>query len=171
MDKKAIEAASKKLELLSVVRVSQLLETDMDRYVTGSVPASEYITQQDRLAAKYRFVEYERDGETFETLDIAVELGTRLVDPSTADENDASDDVSVIATIEAVYHAEYLVIKKRPTDQQAKEFANFNAVHNVWPFWRQYVFDTARAANLPKIIVPLFRGTILSEKQSVSGNE
>jgi hypothetical protein len=39
-----------------------------------------------------------------------------------------------------------------------KIFADLNSIHNVWPFWRQHVFDVVGRARLPHITVPLFSG-------------
>jgi hypothetical protein len=44
-----------------------------------------------------------------------------------------------------------------------KEFTSFNAVHNVWPFWRQVVFDLCRSARLPDVFVGLYRNKSIGE--------
>jgi preprotein translocase subunit SecB len=38
-------------------------------------------------------------------------------------------------------------------------FANLNGVHNVWPFWRQHVYDIVQRARLPQLDIPLFAGS------------
>ncbi|MEO8460730.1 MAG: hypothetical protein ABI451_09395, partial [Dokdonella sp.] len=60
--------------------------------------------------------------------------------------------------IEAAFLVEYDVTGALEEDAIAA-FANFNAVHNVWPFWRQHVFDIVQRARLPQLEIPLFSGT------------
>jgi hypothetical protein len=51
-------------------------------------------------------------------------------------------------------------VVESPTDQGQEaiplfQIARYNAVHNAWPFWRQFVFSTANQAGLPCPEVPL----------------
>jgi len=51
----------------------------------------------------------------------------------------------------------------REVDQKAlEELARYNAIHNAWPFWRQFVFSAANQAGLPCPEVPL--RTVLPEQ-------
>ena len=59
-------------------------------------------------------------------------------------------------TIEAVYRVDYEILKKL-TEEEIGEFSSYNAVHNVWPFWRQHVYYIAGNSGLPTMILPLFR--------------
>lgn len=57
--------------------------------------------------------------------------------------------------------AEYMVIYELVADVSEEAlhiFSNLNAVHNVWPFWRQHVFDLIGKARLPPLQIPLFSG-------------
>ncbi|TAN04141.1 MAG: hypothetical protein EPN40_00265 [Rhodanobacteraceae bacterium] len=81
-----------------------------------------------------------------------VRLGTRVV-KDVADENPP-----VYFVIEATFLVEYEMVA--PLGEDAlKTFADFNAIHNVWPFWRQHVYDVVQRARLPHVDVPLFAGT------------
>jgi hypothetical protein len=51
-----------------------------------------------------------------------------------------------------------------------KIFAELNSVHNVWPFWRQHVFDIVSRARLPHLNVPLFSGVKWEPETDVSAN-
>jgi hypothetical protein len=70
------------------------------------------------------------------------------------------EDPPVYFEIEADFLIEYDV-RGEPSNEAIKlfaEFADLNSVHNVWPFWRQHVFDIVSRARLPHLNVPLFSG-------------
>ncbi|MCO6413347.1 MAG: hypothetical protein J5I92_11420 [Thiogranum sp.] len=87
-------------------------------------------------------------------------MGIRAVKEGDDDED---DEVEIYFTLEATYRVDYNQ-KKPLSAEEADEFSKFNSVHNVWPFWRQHVFETLRSADLPKLQVPLMRGMV--EKKS-----
>jgi preprotein translocase subunit SecB len=64
----------------------------------------------------------------------------------------------VYVQIEADFMVTYR-LQAEIEDPALSAFSNFNAVHNVWPFWRQHVFDIVQRGELPNIEVPLFAGT------------
>jgi len=94
------------------------------------------------------------EGAAKRLLQIRVELGTRVVSDPTGPEPE------VLFFIEAEYIVEYELIDHLP-EEAIKAFAEFNAIHNVWPFWRQHVFDIVQRAKLPHLDVPLFSGAKL----------
>lgn len=63
----------------------------------------------------------------------------------------------VFFEIEADFLVEYQVSSDL-SEAAIKAFADVNSVHNVWPFWRQHVFDVVARGRLPQLEVPLFRG-------------
>ncbi len=85
------------------------------------------------------------------SLQVTVSLGTRVVWP----QKDA--EPTVLFLIEADFVVEY-EMTGTIDDKAIKEFADFNSVHNVWPFWRQHVFDIVQRGHLPKLDIPLFSG-------------
>lgn len=94
----------------------------------------------------------------FEDLDDAkdmlrafIKLGVRSVF------QDGQKDEKVLFTLEATFSVDYFLIK-RPTDEELEDFVKFNCVHNVWPFWRQHVYDTLKRASLPVPVIPFFSG-------------
>jgi hypothetical protein len=100
-----------------------------------------------------RAVQYQRvPGEkgASETLAVQVGLGVRVA----AAPNEKAD---IFVEIEADFVASY-EIKAVVTAEAIAAFASFNAVHNVWPFWRQHVFDIVNRAHLFPIEIPLFSG-------------
>ena len=61
-----------------------------------------------------------------------------------------------IFKIKAEYRVDYFA-KKELTKLEVKAFGDYNAVHNIWPFWRQHVKQTVDAAGLPRVTIPFFR--------------
>jgi hypothetical protein len=57
--------------------------------------------------------------------------------------------------IEATFRAEYRV-RKSASKEALKEFGQFNAPHNIWPFWREHVYSTIAKADLPEVQIGLF---------------
>jgi preprotein translocase subunit SecB len=107
--------------------------------------------QQHKRAAAYTVSEEVEQGKTQKVLHVTVELGTRVIAPGEADEP------AVFYVIEATFLVSY-EFKTEVDEQALRVFADFNAVHNVWPFWRQHVFDVVQKGGLPKLKVPLFPG-------------
>ena len=123
-------------------------------------------TQQDFRQVVYRVFDGDPKAGSVEgkRLFVIVKLGVRLVRES--EEGSASEpesegvdesDVEVLVTIEANYIVEYEMLAE-PSEESLEAFAKFNAVHNVWPFWRQHVFDIVQRGSLPKVDIPLFSG-------------
>jgi hypothetical protein len=102
-----------------------------------------------------RTIEYTRneviEGENkVESLKVLIGLGVRIT-------GTGEPEPPVYIEIEADFIAEYEITA--PISEEAiKAFTGFNAVHNVWPFWRQHVFDVVQRARLQAIDVPLFSG-------------
>ncbi|WP_423906870.1 hypothetical protein [Candidatus Spongiihabitans sp.] len=87
-----------------------------------------------------------------DTLIIRVALGVRL-DKSKAKQVKSQTYVKIEADFLVLYE-----VKSKLSVAELKAFSQFNATHNVWPFWRQHVVDIVQRANLPKINIPLFSG-------------
>lgn len=45
----------------------------------------------------------------------------------------------------------------RPTPVQINQFAHWNAMFNVWPYWREYLSSTIDRAHLPQFVAPVMR--------------
>lgn len=109
------------------------------------VADSAHFTQLEKRLIGY--VTEERGTQTI--LLVKLELGVRLVD------NDTNDRVFV--QIVADYLAVYMV-EATLTEAHFKAFSELNSLHNVWPFWRQHVFDIVQRGHLPTIDIPLMYG-------------
>src|SRR3546814_16827182 len=108
------------------------------------------VHQAHKRVVEYQIIEVDSEGASERQLQVLVELGVRI-------SSDAPDGVD--APIHVQIEAEFVVVYEVLDDideTSISQFANFNAVHNVWPFWRQHVFDIVQRGRLPQIEVPLF---------------
>lgn len=106
-------------------------------------------------------------GEEIDILKVFVSLGIRcLVDQGATEDgaaglettpDDESEKEIVLYALEATFAVDYEILEQMP-EEHVSSFANFNSVHNVWPFWRQHVYDTLKRASLPVPEVPFFAG-------------
>ena len=93
--------------------------------------------------------------EVASLMQCSVHLGTRLV---AAGDEETKADAPVYVEIQAEYRVTYEITVEDLGEEAMKAFAEFNVIHNVWPFWRQHVFDLVQRGGLPKLEVPLFAG-------------
>ncbi|WP_340124448.1 hypothetical protein [Methylobacter svalbardensis] len=143
MDKSLIFEASKSLRLKTI----NLYESNLKRF--RDLVNSEELGQQTKLSIESETLNISDSEQQNQTFRVYVDLGVRIV--STTINNNEPEP---IFQIEAKFQLDYELTGS--VEQNAlKEFANYNAVHNVWPFWRQYVFSTANQAGLPCPEVPL----------------
>lgn len=63
---------------------------------------------------------------------------------------------TVMGEIEATFCAMYRYSNELSDDELA-EFLRFNAVHNVWPFWREHALRVAAESKLPRPSIPLMK--------------
>ena len=161
MDAKAIGRAQNKLELRDISLHTSSLERDdgIDPllYPTGVRQESEVKVSVDRVS-----FEDDEDG-TIRILRAYVQLVVFGID---ADEQ--SEDKKALFAIRGKYRVDYLETKEL-TEVELDAFTQFNSVHNVWPFWRQHVYETISKAGLPRITVPFFRA-ILGEPKAKRSN-
>jgi len=62
--------------------------------------------------------------------------------------------------ISAEFCLEYSIDSGVPiTDEIVAAFGRMNGVHNVWPYWREYVQSISMRAGLPPMTLPLMTGT------------
>lgn len=102
----------------------------------------------------------EDGGVNIKLLQVFVELGVRVSGLQ-------EQDPPVYFEIEADFMVEYQ-IKSDVSQDAIKAFADLNSVHNVWPFWRQHIFDVTSRARLPHLEVPLFSGQIPNQHAAES---
>ena len=149
MDARAIGRAQRKLELRDIALHTSSLERDDSvdplLYPIGVRQESEVKISVDKVS----FVDDE--GVTIHILRSYVQLVMFGID-----EDKRSEEKKVLFTIRGEYRVDYLKINEL-TEIELDAFTQFNSVHNVWPFWRQHVYETISKASLPRITIPFFR--------------
>lgn len=107
--------------------------------------------KQDKKGSQF-VVEADPENDSKKLFRVLVTLGTRIVNEK---EDEDEEDVEVYFYIEADFVVEYELLHE--VDEDAlKVFADYNSIHNVWPFWRQHVFDIVQRSRLPHLDIPLF---------------
>jgi preprotein translocase subunit SecB len=120
-------------------------------------PASDSIKARQLTKQTVTFVvgEVEQAERRIKLLQVIVALGIRIAALH-------AKNRPIYFEIEADFLVEYEV-KAKLSEAAIKAFADANSVHNVWPFWRQHVFDIVSRARLPHLQVPLFNSGIARE--------
>jgi hypothetical protein len=158
------EQLNEAISALKLVDIT-LLNADFDRPSPQLGPIGGY-TQQEFREVVYRVFEGDLNGGFVEgkRLFVIVKFGVRLVRepeeaPASEPESEGVDepDLEVLVRIQANYIVQYEMVAE-PSEESLQAFGKFNAVHNVWPFWRQHVFDIVQRGSLPKVDIPLFSG-------------
>ena len=144
MDKLLIAEASKHLRLGSI----NLYEGNLKRF--EALTETGELGQQTKLGVKAEKIDLSISEQSVSILRVLVDLGIRVVNLAVP----ADTEPKPLYQIEAVFQVDYELTDSIGQDA-LDEFAHFNAVHNVWPFWRQYVFSIANQAGLPCPEVPL----------------
>lgn len=86
-------------------------------------------------------------------LQVLYTFGVRLAEP-TDDESGETGDIYY--TVEAEFVAHYQIVDGDLSEDAIKVFAEHNAKHNLWPFWREYVFATCQRARISPPEVGLY---------------
>lgn len=144
MDKTLIAQAAQYLKLRSIV----LFECNLKRF--RELGEQKTLGQQTKKSVRGTIGEAAEGERRFQLFRVLIELGVRLVDPQEQEGQKATP----LFQVEAIYQVDYELTGE--IDQTAlNEFAHYNAVHNAWPFWRQFVFSTVNQAGLPCPEIPL----------------
>ena len=145
-NKKLIRKASKNLKLLDI----SLYESRLSR--PNDLPDdSDDFGYMTKTAVEFYF----EDKRDTNVLFIKIGCGVRLIKPKDVDDDTHDDHIYI--EIEADFFVSYEITS--PLDNNHMQaFSESNGVHNVWPFWRQHVFDLVQRGNLPQIDIPLFHG-------------
>lgn len=142
--------ALKHLRLKDIMLATSRFQRPSDELVAEG----EKLLQQHKRAVGFSVgsvVEAEEEIEK-RVFQVLVHLGTRVVSDS-IEQSEAAPHFEI--------EAEFLVLYEMTGDIEEAAltaFANFNAVHNAWPFWRQHVFDIVQRGRLPQLEIPLFSG-------------
>jgi len=144
MDKELVAQAAQNLRLINIL----LYKSNLKRF--GELVASHNLGQLTKQTVQVEACEANEQDATVKLFRVFVDLGVRIIDL----DNQSQEEQNAVFQIEATFQVDYELIGD--VEQKAlEEFAHFNTVHNVWPFWRQYVFNTANQAGLPCPEIPL----------------
>lgn len=144
MDRELIQQASEHLELLDIV----LFESNFKRFTESQNQRK--LGQQNKLSVRAETGEaIDNENSPINIFRVFVELGLRINDLSNQEAKP-----ELLYQVEATFRVDY-ELKSDLSEKALKEFAHINAVHNVWSFWRQFVFSTANQAHLPCPEIPL----------------
>lgn len=149
--KKLLVRAAKGLRLNDIA----LFQARFDRPTPDTGDIHGEASQQHKRSVSYTVGSISSDApDETRLLQVRVSLGTRVV------QRVDGGEPQPLFVIEADYLVEYAIQGDVPEDA-IKAFAEFNAIHNVWPFWRQHVFNIVEQGRLPHLEVPLFEGAHL----------
>jgi len=144
MDKQLIAQNSDMLKLLNVV----LYESSLKQFV--DIHDHVQLGQQNKLAIRAEIGEaFNSKNSSIDFFRVFVDLGIRVNDLSAT-----GAEPQLLYQIEATFKIDYELINSAD-EKTLTEFAHVNAVHTIWPFWRQFVFSTAHQAHLPCPEIPL----------------
>lgn len=157
MNIEAVKDAIDNLELLNI----KLRKTEFEVFdeIDGVVRSD---MQQQSLwhveAEVVSFVEDQLTGSVADMLQVEITFGTRYIQksPNEMSKDGADEEPIELAKIGATFRLEYL-IKNIIPEESIKAFCEFNAVHNCWSFWREYVFSTCQKAQIPTFAIPFFK--------------
>jgi hypothetical protein len=160
LNKQAIEF----LQLLTIKLHDSLLERD-DEFIRGETEFTPAL-QAMQHTKSVRLNGVDADGERIEILRVFIRFGVRGIkdveqpvdrddDPESVQDEEQSLESMVLFRLEATFRADYQLTGE-VSKEALQEFIRYNATHNVWPFWRQHVFDVVSRAELTEIQVGLF---------------
>lgn len=132
-----------------------LYESNFERGEDVTDPLPETAIVQTKRMVEAAQLDADSGSDQPRLLQIMVTLGARVVaDTQTAEDEEPQPLFVIEAHFLVEYEADDVL-----DEASIRDFADFNAVHNVWPFWRQHVFDITQRARLPQVPVPLFSAT------------
>jgi hypothetical protein len=84
-----------------------------------------------------------------------VGTGLRLLAPGVEPQDSDITRDKLIAEIEATFVVRYVVLgSDKPTNPMLEAF-NDNAVHHIWPYWREFLEATTIRLRVPPVVLPM----------------
>jgi preprotein translocase subunit SecB len=146
-NEKLLDAAIPHLKIQNIYLFESSFKRPSPQPDAEEVPAVIMLKREVRLAHE----ELPSENAPRKKLQVLVDLGLRVAANDVADQAERP----IYIQIEAIFLAEYEV-SGDVSDDALRVFAEQNSVHNVWPFWRQHVFDIVQRGELPHLDVPLY---------------
>ena len=161
MDKTLIADTASCMRLLDIYQYSSSIKRYVDLQADDM---HENMYQQGKRSFKAELLKTDSNNNAPDLIKVLVSLGERFVLQIEDDtDKESEEDAKPLAHFEADFVALYEV-KKELEDHDLEQFIKFNVLHNVWPFWREFVFRSADSMHLPKPDIPLMNGMVLDKK-------
>lgn len=123
--------------------------------VSAAGDPPEYLVQiQHGVSKDVKTIAYEQDAQTQHRIVYAVETRLRLVKPNVAEQEEPSED-DVVAMIAATFLVRYLVRGNDSPEKGLLDAFAVNAVHHMWPYWREFLQASAARLRVPPIVLPV----------------
>jgi len=140
-DPEATGRVVRRVEILSV----ELVSTFFDQKDAGPLPSFDKTTEATPgtgIEVEWAMAEDQR------SLGCLLTFGTLF-------EGESDSPYQIVARFRAVYAIEEdgNLLEKGDVDQ----FAHWNAMFNVWPYWREFVANITDRGDLPRVVVPVMR--------------
>lgn len=143
MDQKLIKEASMGLDIKDIYLLSFNFEPHQEYHPSQYSKYKKLEIQEKKEIVLKKATLSNEDGEK-EILIIEALLGIRSLD---------EDDI--VFTIEAKFRSEYAIKDNEIPRESFEEFAKYNGIHAIWPFWRQFIYDMMPKLRLPIPEIPL----------------
>lgn len=159
MDKKLIEEAQDGLQILTIkLHSSKIIRAD--DFVRDEVDEKPMLQGMQQTRSVHLDADF--GDEAMKILRVFITIGIRGIrkQGESGQENgsdEAPSEDQVRFQLEATFRADYQ-LKQKVTKEALQEFTRYNVTHNVWPFWRQHVFDMVARADLPELQIGLYPG-------------
>lgn len=143
MNKACIKSAAEKILLKNIKLSSSSLVVAQD---FEELDPSSW-EQQDMFGIEAEYAQDSLENETGESahsLTVKVTNGSRYAIAI----DETNSEFREVAKIEAEYTIEYIATAEL-SEEEIAEFSRFNARHNCWTFWRQFVYSTCQQAQIP----------------------
>lgn len=70
-------------------------------------------------------------------------------------EDDSESKTVPVAEITATFVVDYLARDPSAVTKESLEAFNQNALHHVWPYWREFIHTSSGRLRLPSVILPI----------------
>ncbi len=110
-------------------------------------------------AAHIEHCELSNEQESVRVVRYLIDAGTRILKPD-VQPSDSITREQLLAEISAVFVVKYSLVNasEQLSEEMLSEFSD-NAIHHMWPYWREFLQATTARLRLPAIVLPMRKGT------------
>jgi len=174
MNPEMLDRAQKCLDIIDVIQrtsACHLAENYYPQRESGEQLALQY---KHNVLRSEIFSVGEESGDTPYLFRVFIDLGVRwhvvkADDAVSVDESDPANEEPA-GTIEAAYVAEYRLKDHELDNDALDEFALYNAIYHVWPYFREFVTTQCGRMAAPRLTMPLIQpASNRNQKRLVEG--